>query len=110
MLAIRDDECADIDFKSGKVRPYDDDHGQLHLSAAMVMSVLPPVNKVTASYLFLDHKQTQTMTLTRADLQKEIDYFNEQYDIVNTDGDFDPKKNQYCGFCKIKEDCPIYKR
>lgn len=109
-LAVRDDEALSIDFKTGKVREYDADHGQLHLSSAMIMSVMPKLEKVTNSYLFVDHKQTISITITRDEVQKELDYFNEKYEEVNADEEFKPKKHKYCGFCLIKKSCPLYSR
>ena len=107
-MAMRDDERLSIDWKTGKVRPYDDDHGQLHLSSAMIMSVVPNINKITNSYVFLDHKQSISITINRADVQKELDYFNKKYEVVNTDKEFKPTKHQYCGYCLIKDRCPLF--
>ena len=107
-MAIRGRELLSLDWKTGKVRSYDDAHGQLHLSSAMLMSVLPDVDTITNSYIFLDHKQSISIKLDRADVQKEIDYFDKKYEIVNTDKEFKPTKHQYCGYCLIKDRCPLF--
>lgn len=109
-LAIRDYEALSIDFKTGKVRPYDAEHGQLHLSSAMVMSIIPDIKEITNTYLFLDHKQTVSIKLKRSDIQKEIDHFDEMYEKVNADEDFAPTKHKYCGFCLIKNECPLWQK
>lgn len=109
-MALRDAEVLSLDWKTGKVRPYDNKHGQLHLSAAMVMKIMPDVEKIDNCYVFLDHKQTISIQLARADVQRELDYFDEQYEVVNTDENFDPKKHKYCGFCLIKDRCPLYSK
>ena len=108
LMALRDDEVLSIDFKTGKVRPYDATHGQLHLSSAMILSVLPNVKQITNSYVFLDHKQSLSITLKREDLQAELDYFNTMHDTVNSDKCFDPTKHKYCSFCLIKNKCPLF--
>jgi len=109
-LAVYPDFVTSLDFKTGKVRPYDSDHGQLHLSAAMILNVMPNMEKIINSYLFVDHKQSITITLHRKDLQKEMDYFDEQYEKVNSDEEFKPTKHKYCGFCLIKDKCPLFKK
>ncbi|MGW8177833.1 MAG: PD-(D/E)XK nuclease family protein [bacterium] len=109
-LAIRDNEALCIDFKTGKVRDYADDHGQLHLTAAMVMNLYPQVERVTCAYLFLDHKQTVNVHIMRDELEAQMEYFNNMHTEVNEADKFPPLKNQYCGFCLIKEDCPVYRR
>jgi len=109
-LAIRDAEGLSMDFKTGKVREYTADHGQLHLSSAMIMSTMPDLEKLKNTYLFVDHKQSISIEIKRADVQSEIDYFNEKYEEVNADEEFKPTKHKYCGFCLIKDQCPLYKR
>jgi len=110
MLAIKDDTMLSVDFKTGKFREYADGHGQLHLSTAILFSVMPNVNVITNSYVFVDHKQTIIRVMHREEVQKEYDYFNAQYDIVNNDTEFKPTKHKYCGFCLIKDRCPLFKK
>lgn len=107
-MAMRNREILSIDWKTGKVREYDAAHGQLHLSSAMIMSVLPEIDTITNSYVFLDHKQSISIKIDRSDVQKEIDYFDKQYEIVNNDKEFKPTKHEYCGYCLIKDKCPLY--
>ena len=112
MLAIRNGgkDVLTIDFKTGKVRPYNDSHGQLHLSAAMVMSVIPQAEVLTSAYVFSEHKQTIKMTMERDEVQKEIDYFDGLHTRVNEETEFAPTKHKYCNFCGIKNTCPLFKK
>ena len=109
-LAIRGDEALCIDFKTGKVRNYEDNHGQLHLTAAMVMMLHPEINRIRCTYLFVDHKQSSSLDLTREELPEQLDYFNKYHGIVNKEEDWAPTKHAYCNWCLIKDDCPLMNR
>lgn len=109
-IATRDDEVLAIDFKTGKVRNYGDDHGQLHLTATMLMGMMPHVEEVKCTYLFMDHKQSSTMKMKRSEYDEQKAYFDGRHEEVNADEEFAPLKNQYCNFCLIKEDCPVYRK
>lgn len=108
MLCMNDEEVLIIDFKTGKVREYEKNHGQLHLSTAMVFSILPSIKKITNTYLFVDHKQSSSLTTMRDDMQTEVDHFNDVYDTINGDTEFAPTKHKYCNYCLIKDKCPLY--
>jgi hypothetical protein len=108
MLAFKHDEALVADFKSGKVRNYDDKPtGQLHMSAFFIFCLYPKVNKITTSYLFLDHKQTITRVFYREEFEIMRKTFINAFTTVNNDKEFKPTVNQYCYWCKL-EDC-IYK-
>lgn len=100
-----------IDFKSGKIREYEDGPTtQLKLTAAMLFSLYPKINKITSSYLFVEHKKTVKVDFQRDQLDELKSNFNDAHTIVNQDADFDYKKNQYCHWCAATSDqCPIKK-
>jgi len=94
-----------IDFKTGKVRPYADDRGQLHLSAAILFELYPDIDMITSAYLFVEHKKTDQTTFYRKDHAKNKAAFDIEWATINEDEEFLPKKNKYCYFCGIKGDC-----
>ena len=108
LMAIRGDEGLMIDWKTGKVREYAGFGGQLHLSGSMIMSMLPSLETLKLTYMYVDHKQSSSIELKRSDLQENVEHFNEQYEIVNNDEEFKPTKHKYCNFCLIKDRCPLY--
>ncbi len=106
MVAIKDTSAVIIDFKTGKVRNYDDkDTGQLRLAAFFIFSTYPQVNDLSTTYLFLDHKQSITRKFTRKDKPGMEKTFTDLYNTVNNDKDFVPTKNQFCNWCDAPN-CP----
>lgn len=94
-----------IDFKSGKVRDYDEEFGQLHLSATIMFELFPEVQTITCAYLFVEHKQTIRQTFERKNHKRNKAHFDKEYLEINEDSEFEPSKNKYCYFCAIKRDC-----
>jgi CRISPR/Cas system-associated exonuclease Cas4 (RecB family) len=91
-----------IDWKTGKVREYDDKPtGQLHLAAAMLLSTQQDVDKVVTAYCFVGHNHTIPKTFHRKDLNELIDPFHEAWHVIDEDEEFLPKKNSNCYFCAI---------
>jgi len=89
-----------LDWKTGKVRDYDhSEHGQLRLSACIVFSLLPYIEKVTVAYVFVDHKQTIKAEFHRDELPAMLESFHGAHKTVNTDEEWLPKVNQYCKWC-----------
>ena len=105
MLAVGGDHVSIIDFKTGKVRPYDEDFGQLHLTATIIFHLMPSVSRITCAYLFVEHKQTIKVDFHRDDLDKLRAKFDVDYITVNQDTEFEPSKNRYCHWCAIKKEC-----
>ena len=101
-----------VDWKSGKVRDYDNSRcGQLRLSAGFLMAMYEHLEKVTTSYVFLEHKQTIPVTFERDELPDIIEAFDEASAEVNCDESWMPRKNKYCFFCPATpEQCPNKKR
>jgi len=94
-----------IDWKTGKVRDYDEDYGQLHLTASFLFELYPDVLTIDSKYCFVDHKQTVSKRFVREDHKSVKAKFDIEYIEVNEVEDFSPKKNSYCFFCMIKKDC-----
>lgn len=106
MLAFPNPESCHInDFKTGKVRKYAEDLGQLHLSSMLIFELFPEVTKIKNAYLFAEHKVTDGHIFLREDHEKVKASFDIEWLTVNEDKNFDPVKNKYCFFCLIKEDC-----
>ena len=94
------------DYKTGKIySEYSDDYGQLDLSSLIFMSLYPNIEVCENSYLMIDHKKTITKVTTRDDVPRLKAHFDKEFEEVNADTRFEPKKNKYCYSCPIKEDC-----
>lgn len=99
------------DYKTGKVRAYDEYGGQLHLNAAMLFAIEPKIDIVDVAYLFVDHKQTIKVQFTRDQYDEFREHFDEQHNKVNSESDWAPKINQYCKWCPAnREQCEFSKQ
>lgn len=98
LIALRSNHAIIWDYKSGKYKPYADECGQLHLSAAMIIA-LKGLDYVDVSYLFLDEKKPEGIRVTQEDARRVIKIFDERYERVNAEVKWEPKRNDYCGFC-----------
>lgn len=89
-----------VDWKTGKVRDYDDsDTGQLHITAAMMFAYHPEITDVTTTYAFIEHKHTITRAFDRTmDLRSPIDRLFEK---INEEKEWAPKANEYCKYCLL---------
>lgn len=97
------------DFKTGKVREYEDGPTtQLKLTAVMLFSLYPKIEKITTCYLFAEHKQTVKVTFTRDQLEDLRAPFDEAHAMVQSEKEWAYKKNRYCNWCLYKE-CPVKK-
>ena len=98
-----------IDFKSGKIREYEDGPTtQLKLTAAMLFNLYPNIESITSCYLFVEHKKTVKVKFNRGQLKDLMKPFNEAHKMVNEETEFKYKKHQYCHWCKAEADqCPI---
>ena len=105
IVFVSPEEIHIIDWKTGKFRPYAADVGQLHLSANILFALYPKVNKIVNAYLFVEHKKTEKVTFLREDHARFKAKFDLEYTVINEDKEFEPTKNKYCGWCKIKEGC-----
>lgn len=91
--------CFIGDWKSGKVNPYGEGYGQLHLSAAIALKRFEQVPEVTAAYVYMEHKKVTPIKVTREELPKVIDHFETEFNKVQMEKNWDPTPNQYCNYC-----------
>lgn len=108
-LAINGPQCVCIDYKTGKVRDYDTEGGQLHLTAGAIFALYPEVNDITMAYMYLDHKQTVKKKFNRKEAPQLQGYVIDAFDKINAEEAFSPKINDYCYFCKLTKDQCKYK-
>lgn len=102
LLAIRGTEALLVDWKSGKVRDYDDkETGQLHLSSAIVMALYRGVKRVRSVYVFVEHKQTIMRDFTADQTETLLTPFRRTYEVICSDTQWEPKKNTFCYNCKV---------
>jgi CRISPR/Cas system-associated exonuclease Cas4 (RecB family) len=106
--AVKEKEAMVIDWKTGKFREYDEKPtGQLHLTAAIEFARNPNIEKVTTVYVFIEHKQTIRRTFLREDYEELVEPFYEAWKQVNSEKDWKPKHNKYCGNCLLTpKQCP----
>lgn len=108
-LAMSKTEAVVIDHKSGKVRDYDGWGGQLHLTAFLLFMMFPKLQRVVSAYLYIEHKQTVKVELTRDDLPKLKKHFEDKYIEINSEEEYKPKRNAYCGYCRATPEQCKYK-
>lgn len=109
LVFLSETELLLIDWKSGKVRPYEDGPtSQLKLTAVVLFSLYPKIEKITSSYMFLEHKKTVKVDFYREELEEMRDNFDKAHEEVNLATDFPFKKNRYCNWC-LSTDCPVKK-
>jgi CRISPR/Cas system-associated exonuclease Cas4 (RecB family) len=108
-LAMSEEYAIVIDYKSGKVRDYAGFGGQLHLTAFMLFMMKPKLQTVISAYLYLEHKQTVKITLTREDLPELKKHFENKWAEINMEEEYAPTRNQYCNYCSARPDQCQYK-
>lgn len=89
-----------IDYKTGKIRDYAGYGGQLHLTAAMVMSVFPQYQEVAASYLYVDHKKSYMVKFQKEERPALVQFFDKESVKVNSEKAWSAKPNDNCGYCQ----------
>jgi CRISPR/Cas system-associated exonuclease Cas4 (RecB family) len=109
MVFLSDEHLLIIDWKSGKVREYEDgDTTQLKLTAVIMFSLYPNIKRITTTYMFVEHKKTVPVDFTRDQLEPMREPFDKAHHTVNTEEKWPFKKNKYCHWCH-DETCPIKK-
>lgn len=111
LVFLDDETLLIIDWKSGKFREYEDGPTtQLKLTAVILFNLYPKINKITSSYMFVEHKRTVQVDFNRDQLVSMQEKFDDAYTTVNQDGDFLYKKNRYCNWCLLDGSvCPVKK-
>lgn len=103
LIAKRATHAIIWDYKSGKFKPYADECGQLHLSAAMII-MITGVSYCDVSYLFLDEKKPDGIRVTQEQVPGIVQRFNERFERVNSEVTWGPKRNEFCGWCQATKD------
>jgi CRISPR/Cas system-associated exonuclease Cas4 (RecB family) len=99
LIAFKPSKALICDYKTGKVRDYDQYGGQLHLNAAMLFATDASIIDIDVAYLFVDHKQTVKVHFHRDQYEEFKAHFIEQHVLVNTEEEWQPTINQYCKWC-----------
>ena len=111
VIAFKPGKGLILDYKTGRVRDYDQYGGQLHLNAAMLFAVEPEIMEIDVAYLFVDHKQTVKVHFDRSQFEEFKAHFIAQHVRVNSETEWKPRINQYCKWCAAtKEQCPFSKQ
>lgn len=99
LIAMSDNVGLVVDWKTGKVNDYSGYGGQLHLTAAMVMSVFPQFEELTTAYAYVDHKRTYPIRFQRTELPALVEHFDNESKRVNSEKELGPTPNEFCGWC-----------
>lgn len=89
-----------IDWKTGKINEYSGWGGQLHLTAAMIMSIFPDLEEVTTVYAYVDHqKLSKPVKFHRNEHAGLVKHFDAESAKVNSDTTWMPTANDFCKWC-----------
>lgn len=96
-----------IDFKTGKQYAEHAAQGELYATAIMATE---PLDEIDVKFWYLDSGNvSDTLQFTRKDLVGNIEKYNEEVAIMHNDTTFEPKVNQWCKYCYVKNLCTAYK-
>jgi CRISPR/Cas system-associated exonuclease Cas4 (RecB family) len=111
VVGLRPQTCFIGDYKSGRIYPYGQGYGQLHLSAVVALERFQEVPEVNAAYVYVEHKKVTPIKLTRADLPKAREHFEKEFDKVQHEKNWDPTPNEYCKYCQAtKAQCQFSRK
>lgn len=113
ITGLKPNTCFVGDYKSGKVYPLGESFGQLHLSAVMGLNRFKETPEITAAYIYIEHKKIEPVRVTR-EPTNEVDakgrpvphlsqvqlYFDQQFERVQMEKNFDPIANENCKYCQ----------
>lgn len=100
VCGIAPNTCFIGDYKSGKIYPYGEGYGQLHLSAVMALNRFQEVPEVTAAYIYIEHKKITPVKLTRAELPAAQAHFDAMFEKVQMEKAWAPTPNEFCKWCQ----------
>lgn len=110
--ALSPNKCFIADWKSGKVYPYGEGFGQLHLSSVIALERWPELPEVTSAYVYLEHKVVTPIKVARkagrttADgkpihhLAEVKQYFVNWFEKVQMEKAWEPIPNDNCRYCQ----------
>jgi len=112
VVALRPQTCFVGDYKSGKIYPYGDGYGQLHLSAAIALERFQDVPEINTAYIYIEHKKVTPVKVVRepgqvdaqgkpiAHLAAVKTYFETEFEKVQNEVKWDPRPNDNCKYCQ----------
>lgn len=112
VTGVKPGVCYIGDYKSGKIYPYGDTFGQLHLSAVIALNRFQDVPEVTAAYIYIEHKKIMPIKVVRSGNQVDSngkpvpvlaqvqDHFDKEFEKVQMEKNFDPIPNEFCKYCQ----------
>lgn len=123
VVGLSKNTCYIGDYKSGKVYPYGDGYGQLHLSAVIALNRFQDVPEVHATYIYIEHRKITPIKVSREPgktypdgrpiphLKEVQDHFEKQFEKVQMEKNWDPTPNEYCKWCPAtKMQCKYAKK
>lgn len=111
LTCLNNAECLVIDWKTGKVRDYLDEFGQLHLTALIIMMAKPEIQKIRVAYVYVDHKEIKDIEVTRAMIPELKEHFDSEHMRMNADHEFKAIPNEFCKWCEaVKAQCPYSRK
>ncbi len=100
VTGLRPQTCFIGDYKSGKIYPYGEGFGQLHLSAVIALERFADVPEVNTAYIYIEHKKITPVKVTRDQLPAIKNYFNEWFEKVQMEKLWEPVPNENCKYCQ----------
>ena len=105
LLNVRDNEALIVDWKTGKVKP---GFEQLEITAGVVSTHLPEIEKFKLAYVWLRGPEITTKTITKAELAgawnnvlPQVAKIEDAIKMTN----FPAKPSGLCAYCPVKS-CP----
>ena len=100
VVGLSPQTCFIGDYKSGRIYPYGDGYGQLHLSAVIALERFDTVPVVNAAYIYIEHRKVTPIRVTRKELPQVQDHFDKEFEKVQMEKNWDPTPNEYCKYCQ----------
>jgi len=100
-----------VDWKSGKINPYGEGFGQLHLSALIALERFKDVAEVNAAYVYIEHQKVTPIKVVREAGQVTAEgkpiphvaqlrtYFDQKFETVQLEKAWEPIPNEFCKWC-----------
>jgi CRISPR/Cas system-associated exonuclease Cas4 (RecB family) len=111
VVGLRPQTCFIGDYKSGRIYPYGQGFGQLHLSAVVALERFQDVPEVNAAYIYVEHRKVTPIKVTREQLSEVRDHFNKEFEKVQMEKTWDPTPNEFCKYCQAtKAQCQFSRK